>query len=312
MVDIKKLRSVINDASQPPKAIISEMLEGLPDESIFQHKDSLHYLQSYMDHTLDSNELSEGLRDLFKQSKTALGTLSSNATTSLNKTLRRMSGSFSPSMTKHMQKQVKEITKKLKDKYYFDYNLTVQSANEQRTLYSREFFNDLISSFGLSPDVEEKLLKEFTPAIRVFLKETREKYNKYLSNTPKAIPSPKQRNIFHYLPQSIQSKIEIDANELVGGIIGFAAAVSIAVYFRDNPARIEQGNGKVNESIDVNNILRTNYIDNTTDVIIEYSEDEHLKFLEEIEFDFNDDEFSWDDNIEESHSSIYDTYMKGK
>ena len=311
MSDIQKFRNIITEATKEQEHHLVEATEMLPSDDIYSYDNGMTYMFMY----LESDGLDEGiagtLGKLFKGAKQSMSDMKDGTTDAFKRRMKRLSSQYKSSMSKDMKKQVKEITKKLKDKYYFDLNLTLQSFEKKKALYSEPFFKELLDSFSLDPDVYREVWKEYGPQIRKLDKGIKSLYKEYASNNPEAKQKlPKASQAFHHLPKKLQRKVIDDANYLVGSIIGFTAAVSIANFFKKNPAKFKESNELVLESIDVNGVIKKQSVDSIMKDIEEQSHASIIEQLESMDDEDQRDTFNWDDDIEEEHDSIYKQYIE--
>lgn len=311
MNSISKYRSIIDSATVKPITPLEESCLRLPSDEIFELDEGMNVMIMY----LNKDTLDEGIADtlggLFQGAKNSMVDLAKGTDDKFRRTMRKVTSKFSGNMNRDMKKQVKAITKKLKDKYYFDYNLTIQSFEKQNTLYSKKFFDELITSFGLDPDVHRLVLKEFKPQINKLVKGIIDLYKEYASNNPEARKLPRQSMAFTFLPKRLKKKVIDDVNYLVGSIIGYTAAVSIADYFQKNPAKFKSTNEAVMESVnhDVSDMMHTKITNELFEDIKMFAENSIIERLEDM-IDDEDEEFDWTDDIDEEHESIYTQYME--
>ena len=312
MSDIQKLRNIISEASQDKEHYLVEDTKMLPSDDIYLYDDGMTYMFMY----LESDSLDEGIAStlggLFQGAKQSMGDLKSGTKEAFNRRMKRFSSKYKSSMSKDMKKQVEEITKKLKDKYYFDLNLTLQSFEKKNALYSKEFFDELIEAFSLDPDVKRDVYKEYGPQVKKLVKRIFDLYKDYKANNPQAKKLQKNSRAFHFLPKKLKKKVIDDANYLVGSMIGFTAAVSIANYFKKNPAKFKESNELVLESIDVNGYIKKQSVDKIMKDIDKQSQESIIKQLESFDDETQRDKFDWNDDIEDDHDSIYRQYIEDK
>lgn len=312
MADIKKLRSVIDEASKEKEDGLASELNKIPCDSIFEDDNGMTFMFMYM----DKENLDEGLKDnlssLFKGAKNLVGDLKSGTEDAYKKAMRKVTTRNNASMSRQMKKQVKELTKKLKDKMYFDYNLVLQKYEKKNKVYSKEFFYDFISSMSMSPDAHKEVLEEFKPKINRMYNSVLKMYKEYAANNPDAVKDqkPKTGQAFSLLPKQLKKKTADDFNYLVGSIVGFAAAVSIADYFKNNPAKFKESNEINILESDINNILFNSQVSSLAESLQEYQDSSIMESLERNRDD--DDGFDWNDDIEEEHDSIFKQYIEGR
>lgn len=313
MTNIKNYRNIIEEASKEKEHYLVVETQTLPSPEIFNYDDGMAYVCMY----LESDGLDEGLAStlggIFKGAKDSLSDLKDGTNDAFKRKMSRFKSTFSNNMNKDMKKQVKAITKNLKDKYYFDLNLTIQSFEKKKSLYSEPFFEEMVKSFSLDPDVERQVWKEYKPQIRKFGTSLRNLYKEHRRENPNSDKAPKNNMMFHYLPKKLKKKVIDDANYLVGSIIGFTAAVSIADYFQKNPATFKECSDTINENIDVNGYMMEKTINNIFEHIQKSNEISILQHLSDLDVDESKDrEFNWDDDIEDEHETIYKQYVEGK
>ena len=222
--------------------------------------------------------------------------------------MRKVTTRNNASMSRQMKKQVKEMTKRLKDKMYFDYNLMLQKYEKNGMLYSSKFFEELISSFGLSPEAEQEIFDQYRSKYIKMYKSMFSLYRDYQKENPNA-EKPKSNKVYSYLPKKLKKQVSDDYNYLVGSIIGFAAAVGIADFFKRNPAKFKESN-EINLEEDINDILFNSQVE----VMVESMYSHHNNaIMESLERNRDDDNnFDWSDDIEEEHDSIFKQYIEGK
>ena len=275
---------------------------------IFEDQNGMTFMFMYM----DKENLDEGLKDnlssLFKGAKNLMGDLKSGTEDAYKKAMRKVTTRNNASMSRQMKKQVKEMTKRLKDKMYFDYNLMLQKYEKNGMLYSSKFFEELISSFGLSPEAEQEIFDQYRSKYIKMYKSMFSLYRDYQKENPNA-EKPKSNKVYSYLPKKLKKQVSDDYNYLVGSIIGFAAAVGIADFFKRNPAKFKESN-EINLEEDINDILFNSQVE----VMVESMYSHHNNaIMESLERNRDDDNnFDWSDDIEEEHDSIFKQYIEGK
>lgn len=308
MADIKKLRNVISEASKENENELASELNKIPCDMIFEDQNGMTFMFMYM----DKENLDEGLKDslgsLFKGAKNLMGDLKSGTEDAYKKAMRKVTTRNNASMSKQMKKQVKEMTKKFKDKMYFDYNIMIQKYEKNGMLYSSKFFEELISSFGLSPEAEKEIFEEYRGKYIKMYKSMNSLYKEYQKDNPDA-PNAKPKKVYSYLPKKLKKKVADDYNYLVGSIIGFAAAVGIADFFKRNPAKFKESN-EINLEEDINNILFNFQVEAMVESMYNHHNNAIMESLERNRDD--DDNFDWSDDIEEEHDSIFKKYIEGK
>ncbi len=309
MADIKKLRNVISEASKDQESELASELNSIPCDMIFEDRNGMTFMFMY----LDRENLDEGLKDnlssLFKGAKNLMGDLKSGTEDAYKKAMRKVTTRNNASMSKQMKKQVKEMTKRLKDKMYFDYNLLLQKYEKNGMLYSAKFFEELISSFGLSPEAEKEIINQYRAKYIKMYNSMSKMYKEYRQENPNA-EKPKSNMVYSYLPKKLKKQVSDDYNYLVGSIIGFAAAVGIADFFKRNPAKFKEANESDLLENDINDII----FNTCVETLVEDMKNHHDKaIMESLETNRDDDDnFDWSDDIEEEHDSIFKQYIEGK
>jgi len=309
MNDIKKYRQLLDEASYEASDDFIEEINELPSYEIFEDDHGMSFLFMYM----ESEQLDEGLRSslskIFSQSKNLMQDIKSGAEDSYKKAMRKITTKFNARMSPQMKKQVKQITKRLKDQYYFHYNALLPKYQANNKIYSKPFFEDLITSFGLNGDVEKEVLAKYRPQYTKMYKSMHDMYKEYQQENPKA-PKPKPNQVYAYLPKKLKKKVDDDYAYLIGSLIGFTTAVAIADYFKKNPVKFKECNEFEFAENDINGILLNTQVDNLVENINEHHDS---IIMEQLESECNeDDEFDWSDDIEEEHDTIYDQFIKGK
>ena len=155
-------------------------------------------------------------------------------------------------LKKSQRKKLQTVTEKLIESFYFDYSVLARYHYKLKTKYSRDFFNDVIASFKLTPNVERLVKEEFKPVIRELKDEIKRRairtVEKKKNKDPDFEPDYKKEKQFYYnLEKRDQVEIERKANEIVAKIIGFSAAVSIGEYFKTRVDALESAENIENE-----------------------------------------------------------------
>lgn len=308
MTDIRKMRNVISDAYKEDDVEMVADLKKLPCDMIFEDDNGMTFMFMY----IDRENLDEGLKDnlssLFKGAKNLMGDLKSGTEDAYKKAMRKVTTKNYANMSKEMKRQVKAMTKRLKDKYFFDYNVVLQKYEQNNKLYSKEFFEDLISTFGLSPEAEKEVISHFRPQYTRMYNSMSKMYKEYQSENPNA-EKPKPKQVFAYLPKKLKKQVADDYNYLVGSIVGFTAAVAIADYFKRNPAKFKECNELNIYENDINNILFDSHIEKMIESVSEF---QNNAIMESLETNRDDEGFDWNDDIEEEHDSIFKQYIEDK
>lgn len=169
-------------------------------------------------------------------------------------------------LNRSQRTKLKNITKKLVESLYFDYNAVLNQHHKFKTLYSKRFFEDVINSFKMAPNVDDWVRKEFKEGINSIVKEVQELGNKRLQEWKKQNPDEKppiknKQQLYFMLEKKDKENIQMKASELIGRIIGFSAAVSIGEYFKSNANALESV-----QKLSEGNDKPLNYMLNTLEV----------------------------------------------
>lgn len=318
MSDIKKTHKLLLEATQSevPEFLIEH--DRIPGPEVFNYHGGAELLNVYTQHYEELDEgAKEALGKLFGTMKNAgkdlykaTGAVAKNKL----KSWIRLSD-FNGSQMRQMAKQVNELTKKVVDLYYGDLAVTTNAHKQRKTLYTPSFFRDLIQSFQMEPEVEKVVKREFSQPIDKLIKKIKAAYDEYQERNPDA-PKPKRGAMYQAMPLLYRNKLRDEVNSLLGTIVKFAAANSVAQNFKDNPPEFAESTTEDTQFLEMLN--NTEMYESVTRLVIEKEVEELFesfqahkdqKIREYLDGkDFTDEELS--DDIEDVHETIFDQYVR--
>ena len=90
----------------------------------------------------------------------------------------------------------------------------LQKYEKNGMLYSSKFFEELISSFGLSPEAEQEIFDQYRSKYIKMYKSMFSLYRDYQKENPNA-EKPKSNKVYSYLPKKLKKQVSDDYNYLV-------------------------------------------------------------------------------------------------
>lgn len=318
MSDIRKTRQLLSEATQTQVPEFLNEHDRIPGPEVFDFHGGAELLNIYTSHYEELDEgTKEALGKVFGSMKNASTDLykatGAVAKNKLKQIIRK--SDFNGSQMRQMKKQIKELTKKVVDLYYSDL-VAVTNAHKQRgTLYSGPFFKELVQSFKLEPEVEKHVRREFKQPIGKFLSKVKAAFEEYQERNPDAKP---KRPYAYYqgMPVLYRNKLRDEVNSLLGSMVKFAAANSVAQNFKENPPEFTESvsddtqflqklnNVEIYES--VSRLVLDKEVDELFESFQNHTEEKIREYLDGK--DFTDEELR--DDIEDVHETIYDQYVR--
>jgi len=218
----------------------------IDDDVIYSDEDGTNLFvltKMYEEMVMKENLLSKS-KDLFKNAAAAWKEMSSSTEKETKRAMNQEVKIDHQGLNSKQKKRLKYITKKLIESFYFDYNVVLNEHNKLKTLYSKKFFDEVIDSFKLAPRVDKIVRKEFRDSINQIVKKVhylgKKQLEQYKEENPKGqSPIKNQNQLYTLLDSTDKRDVQMQAGELIGRIIGFAAAISIGEYFKTNKEALE-------------------------------------------------------------------------
>ncbi|ASV44172.1 hypothetical protein PBI_SCTP2_157 [Salicola phage SCTP-2] len=244
------LEKNFNDRSQITESLDQEfeqLLEKSIDNTVIENDESgisLFVLTEMYDQMVLKENLLSKSKEIFQNVSKAWQKMSTSTEKETKRAINQELNIDHQGLNSKQKKRLRYITKKLIESYYFDYNVVLNEHNKLKTLYSKKFFDELINSFKLAPRVDKIVRGEFRDSINKIVKKVtylgKQELEQYKEDNPNSSsPIKNQNQLYTLLNSSDKQEIQMQASELIGRIIGFAAAISIGEYFKTNSNALE-------------------------------------------------------------------------